>query len=470
MSKLKIFTDGTIINTYICGLIIIPTHNLNSIMKNYIALGFVALLCILVRCTHEDTELLDQELSNLIGDKSRFILPNESNLAAIPQSSANPLTKEKIELGKLLFYEPAFGNEAKRPELQQTFTCSSCHIPEAGFKPGRMQGIADGGFGFGRLGENRFKHPYYSADSIDAQGARPLMTINVAYVENTMWNGSFGSEGVNTNTADLWGKFDPGTAINHQHFGTLEGQNIEGLKTHRMNYSKKLIEKAGYKEMFDKAFPDWPEEERYSRKAASFALSAYLRQNLTNQAPFQYWLAGDKKAMSVEEKRGAILFFGKAGCVGCHYERNLGSMRFEALGVDDLYEHGGLKTGANDRRNLGRGGFTGKAEDMFRFRTPQLYNVGDSGPYFHGGSVKTIKEVVEYFNKGIKQNQRVPDSQLSTFIRPLGLTEQEVNDLTTFIEKGLTDPNLKRYVPNRVLSGMCFPNNDPASKNDMGCN
>mgnify|MGYP006866500822 FL=1 len=81
-----------------------------------------------------------------------------------------------------------------------------------------------------------------------------------------------------------------------------------------------------------------------------------------------------------------------------------------------------------------------------------------------------MEDVVRYFNNGVKQNNRVPDSQLSAFIRPLGLTEEEVKDLTEFIATGLKDPNLKRYVPERVLSGMCFPNNDPASKIDMKCN
>ncbi|MBK9734375.1 MAG: c-type cytochrome [Saprospiraceae bacterium] len=221
--------------------------------------------------------------------------------------------------------------------------------------------------------------------------------------------------------------------------------------------------------MFDDAFPDMPENERYSRKGASFAITAYLRQLLSTKAPFQKWLKGDDNGMTEQQKKGAVLFFGKAGCNGCHYEKNLGSMKFEALGVDDLYEHGGLKTGPNDRRNLGRGGFTYNAEDMFKFRTPQLYNVGDAGPYFHGGSMETLEDVVKYFNTGIKQNQRVPDQQLSTFIRPLGLSDEEVADLTEFIKNGLRDPDLNRYKPKSVLSGMCFPNNDPASKIDMGC-
>lgn len=438
-------------------------------MKRKIFLWSVIAMTV-ISCRHELLNNEDRELANLIGNTDRLILPDENDFASIPQSPVNPLTKEKIQLGKFLFFEPIFANEAKLHEQKFTFTCSSCHVPESGFRPGRMQGIADGGYGFGLNGEKRIKYPLYHQDSIDAQGVRPLATLNVAFVENTMWNGSFGSDGQNLGTENMWGVFDPGTARNHERLGALEGQNVEGLKVHRMLYTKEIIESAGYKHLFDAAFPDMPENERYSRKAASFAISAFLRQLITNQAPFQKWLRGEYSAMSDQQKRGAKLFFGKAGCNGCHFEKNLGSMRFEALGVDDLFEHGGLKTSIHDRRNLGRGGFTGRQEDMFKFRTPQLYNLGDSGPYFHGGSKETLEEVIKYFNEGVAENKRVPKEQLSYFIRPLGLTNQEMADLTEFVKNGLRDPNLKRYVPEKVLSGLCFPNNDPVSKLDMKCN
>lgn len=431
-------------------------------------LGFSLLL--VWGCKHEGFSPIDNDLSLAIGNKERYILPDSKDYANIPQSAANPMTSQKVELGKLLFFEPAFGIENKYPEGKNTFSCGSCHVPSSGFRPGRSQGIADGGSGFGFHGEARFKNPVYPEDSIDAQGARPLSVLNVAFVTNSMWNGSFGSDGVNAGTEDKWGVFDPGTAINHQYLGNLEGQNIEGLKTHRLNYSKALAEQYGYKEMFDAAFPDVPEAERYSRKTASFAISAYIRTLTTTEAPFQRWLKGDDNAMSEQQKRGAILFFEKLNCDGCHFEANLGSNTFAALGVNDLFEVGGLKTSVNDRRNLGRGGFTGEERDMYKFRVPQLYNLGDSGPYFHGASKQTLEEVVRYFNDGIPENSRVPQSQLHPFLRPLQMTEQEIKDLTEFLQEGLRDPNLNRFVPGQMLSGMCFPNNDPDSKEDMGCN
>ncbi len=89
--------------------------------------------------------------------------------------------------------------------------------------------------------------------------------------------------------------------------------------------------------------------------------------------------------------------------------------------------------------------------------------------YSHGSSHPDLREVVEYFNAGIPENDRVPAANISDFFHPLNLTDTEVNELTEFLAEGLYDANLSRYVPESVLSGNCFPNNDPQSQADMGC-
>ena len=436
----------------------------------------VIVVSILFACKHDPLWApLDVELIRAIagisqnGSADYFILPESTDFENIPQSPANPLSAEKVELGKMLFYESAFGVEAKHTSGMATFSCSSCHLPTGGFRPNRVQGIADGAYGFGNNGEGRSKRLEYTEQEIDAQGARPLSMLNVAYVTNSMWNGSFGSGGVNVGTEARWGVADAGTAINHENLGSLEGQNIEGLKVHRLLINRDLVEFYGYKPFFDAAFPDVPEDERYTRKTASFALSAYLRTLLCTEAPFQRWLKGDDNAMSEEQKRGALLFFGKAGCYRCHNEPNLGSITFHALGVEDLFENGGLKTSEADLRNKGRGGFTGNPEDLYKFRVPQLYNLGDGGPYFHGSSKNSLREVVEYFNAGMPENTRIPQTQISPFFTPLNLSITEQSDLELFLREGLRDPNLQRFVPEKVMSGFCFPNNDAQSRRDLGC-
>jgi cytochrome c peroxidase len=178
--------------------------------------------------------------------------------------------------------------------------------------------------------------------------------------------------------------------------------------------------------------------------------------------------------MTDKEKRGAVLFFGKAGCVNCHNSPSLNSMphQFFALGTRNQFQTGlgVFRTDSHDRRNLGRGGFTYRQEDMNKFKVPQLYNLKDFGFYFHGSSKTSISQVVEYFNDAVPENVEIPLTQITPLFKPLHLTNAEMDDLTEFLENGLYDPNLTRYAPDHTLSGNCFPDNDPQARIDMGCN
>lgn len=437
----------------------------------------VATVIGLTSCNYDslhDVGALDVELRERIekasptGEMNHFVLPSGVDFDAIPQDPNNPLSAEKFTLGKFLFFETGMGQQAVRESGMQTYSCATCHIPSAGFKPGSKQGIADGGMGFGVNGEDRQMNPEYNEIELDAQGARALSVLNVAYVTNTFWNGQFGSGYINEGTEDLWNDED-GTYVNAFDLESIEAQNIEGLHAHRMEMTEELASTMGYKVLFDLAFRDVPEDERYSTLNASLAISAYIRSLLPDQAPFQDWLKGKPDALTEEEKRGAVLFFGKARCYSCHNNTGLNSMEFHALGVNDLYQEGGLNTSADDRRNLGRGGFTKDPRDMYRFKVPQLYNLADGPFFFHGSSKETLEEVVEYFDAAIPENPNVPSSQISSKFQPLNLTDAEKQDLLAFLKNGLRDPNLDRYVPPFVRSGNCFPNNDPLSVEQMGC-
>jgi cytochrome c peroxidase len=228
----------------------------------------------------------------------------------------------------------------------------------------------------------------------------------------------------------------------------------------------------GYKVYFDQAFPDFPESDRYTKETAGLAIAAYERTLLANSAPFQQWLRGYHQAMTDQQKEGAILFFGKAGCSDCHTGPALNEMAFYGYGMGDLFTCGEEVIKADDQsvENLGRGGFTGNPEDMYKFKVPQLYNLKDSPFYGHGSTFTSIREVVEYKNAAIPQNDVVPASQLAEQFRPLGLSPEEVEALTVFLEDALHDDFLQRYVPVRVLSGFCFPFNDPYSQVEAGCN
>jgi cytochrome c peroxidase len=446
-------------------------------IKSYLVFAFIAIF--VVACTKDRMPSLielDDELKRRIegespdGTTSYYILPDGSDLSEIPQDPKNVLTEKKIELGKMLFFETGLAEDAVHESGIGTYSCATCHIPEAAFRPGSFQGIADGGMSFGVNGENRVMNSAdYDESELDVQSARPLSMINVAFVENTFWNGQFGAFGVNEGTEDVW-DVDPGTARNHLGMSGIEVQNIQGLVDHRITINEEILERYGYKATVDEVFADVPVEERYTVATVSLAFSAYIRSIISSQAPFQRWLAGDNNALGEEEKKGGILFFGKANCSNCHYEKNLGSLEFHALGVNDMYQQPSYDAHPTDKRNFGRGGFTLNPEDNFKFKVPGLYNVGDADFYFHGASRTTLREVLDYKDIAEKENPNVPLEQMSEKFLPLGLTEEEKDQLEAFLRNALRDPDMNRFKPDYVLSGLCFPNNDPQSKIDLGCN
>jgi cytochrome c peroxidase len=452
---------------------------IHKVLIDSIKLGvYFGLLLFISSCTRDtisEQDVLDAALIRQIDRESPtrsadyYILPSSDELNQIPQDPQNPLTPEKVALGNMLFYETGLATDARYTSGIGTFSCSTCHVPSKGFRPGTFQGVADGGLGFGVAGENRVRDSNYQEDEMDVQSARPLSLVNVAFVTNTSWNGQFGSDGANVGTENLWHQSEA-IERNSLGFSALETQNFDGLEVHRMVTTKEFLDEYGFTEMYDNAFPELSEEMRYSNFATSFALSAYLRTIMSNQAPFQEWLKGNSQAMSLSEKRGATLFFGKANCSNCHYEQNLGSGEFHRLGVKDLYQRPSFNTSISDRRNLGRGGFTMNEEDYYKFKVPTVYNAVDDPHYFHGSSKESIEDVIDYKIAAISENDRVATETLSSKFKPLSLTEEERDDLITFIKVSLRDPDLERYMTSRVLSGNCFPNNDPLSQSDLGCN
>ncbi len=446
-------------------------------MKKLIIASFILMFFYILSCKKEPVaDGMDSTLRNTLATTSHsgsadwYIFPGSTDYNALPnQDPKNPVTAEKVALGKMLFFETGIGMAAKKAGSMATYSCSSCHIPEKNFTANRFQGIADGGLGYGLLGEGRAKNPAYDGTEVDAQGARPLPVINLSYVRNALWNGSFGSFGMNVNTAKVWGIADSLTKINYEGREGLEAAITRALVVHRQVIDKDLMDKLGYTAHFDKAFPDVPVTQRYTFQNASHAIAAYFRTIFTSEAPFQKWLKGENAAMTTPQKRGAILFLGKAGCVNCHNSPSFNGQEFAAVGVKNLEQNGYLAFKTNDGRSKGRASFTLNDNDLHKFKVPQLYNLKGNGFYFHGASKHTLREVVEYFNLAVPENGDVPTHRIDARFHPLNLTGAEVDDLTDFLENALYDANLLRYKPSSVLSGNCFPNNDAQSKIDMGC-
>lgn len=416
----------------------------------------------------------DDRLAELLaphGGAAAFTLPQAGDLDAIPQDPRNPLTAEKIELGRLLFHETAIGTHGKAASATGTFSCASCHFAGAGFQAGTFQGIGEGGEGFGRNGEGRRRSEQVPFSDVDVQPIRSPAALNTAYQEAMLWNGQFGGSGINTGTEAGWTAGTP-KETNHLGYQGLETQAIAGLTVHRLAVDAEFAVRTGYDRLFHAAFPQLPDSALYTAESAGLAIAAYERTLLADQSPWQRYLRGDDLALTEEAREGAVVFFGKGGCVDCHTGPALNSMSFHALGMADLVDcsEPTIRTAVENPENLGRGGFTGRPEDAYKFKVPQLYNLASSPFYGHGSSFRSVREVIEYKNLASAQNGRVPAEQLDDAFRPLGLTEVEIDRLTAFIETGLHDPALDRYVPGSLPSGQCFPNHDETSRFDLGCN
>lgn len=446
-----------------------------NLLFSFILLLFTFQSCVQEVPTFSEDNLLDSKIEESmlqsagVSSLDFFKMPRSSDYANIPQDELNPINYNKVFLGQMLYHETGIATNPTKAASVGTYSCASCHFAAAGFQANMRQGIGDGGKGFGINGEGRVVNPSYLSTEIDVQPIRTPTAMNGAYQELMLWNGQFGATGMNANTQAQWTADTPKETNNLGYEG-LEIQAIAGLTVHRMEIDENLISNADYKRLFDRAFPNVVPNDRYNAETAGLAIAAYERTILSNQAPFQRWLGGETSMMTKSQKEGAVVFFGKGGCVDCHSGPALNSMEFHAYGMADL---GGLdvfNVSPYDGAHKGRGGFTQNTNDDYKFKVPQLYNLSDSKHYGHGASFNSVRDVIVYKNNGIKENGNVPDQQLAAQFTPLNLTEEEIDALTDFIENALYDPFLERYQPDHVYSGNCIPMNDPQSKQDLGCN
>jgi len=448
-------------------------------MKN--ALLVMAFAITLYSCGNDD-DYSDPEQSNLdailellIDDASGgqgnpfFVLPSNTDFSRIPQDPLNPLTAEKVALGQLLLHETAFGGDPKMGEERiHQFVCATCHPVAAGFGAGRRQGIGEGGLGFGFKGEGRFIDPTMPLDSVDIQPIKVPTLLNLAYQDVMLWDGRFGGTGTNEGTEAGWDEIPE----NFVGFQGIEVQAMQGQDAHRLLVDEEFVDAYGYRELFDEAFGDRPTEERYTRETAGLAVAAFNRTLMANRAPWQEYLQGDFTAMTDAQKRGAIVFFDEGKCVSCHTGPALKDQSFHAFGFGDFdnTEDAVIQSTVDiSAVGRGRGNFTGNAADNYKFKTPTLYNLIDNGIFGHGGTFTSIRELVAYKNNGVPENPSVPASQLADEFGNLNLTDEQMDDLTIFIEEALRDPDLDRYVPTAVNSGFCFPANDDLARADLGC-
>jgi cytochrome c peroxidase len=417
--------------------------------------------------------LLDS--TSTIGSYEEYILPESDDFDSIPQDPSNPITAEKVALGQLIYHETGItdGNIAG---MEDTFSCASCHNAQNGFKSGIRQGIGEGGVGF----DHRMIAAGVNPEDIDVQPVTSPTVLNTAYQEVMLWNGQFGNViAGNVNVGiDPDRHFTEGTPkeANLRNFAGLETQAVAGLGVHRMGDTDDSILRTNetYREMYEAAYGIAEPDDML--EATALAIAAYERTILANQAPFQAYLKGDETAMTESEVAGAEVFFGKGNCHTCHngpaLSSPVGAMAdevFMTVGFHDLDIWEDTVGEVNDATREGRGGFTGDEMEKFAFKVPPLYNLIDTTVFGHGASFSSVEDVVRYKVDAVPQHPQVEISDLDYRFTPLDLTEDEIANLVAFLENGLHDPELMRYVPESLPSGNCPINNDELSRQDLGC-
>jgi cytochrome c peroxidase len=302
--------------------------------------------------------------------------------------AANPITKGKYELGRQLYFDP-------RISLDGTVSCATCHNPAKGW--------SDGG--------------PVSAGIMGQTGNRSAPTVfNTAYGKTMFWDGR---------AASLEAQAQ-GPMVNPIEMGNQKHQQIVD----------RLRAIPGYKEQFEKVFGTSVTLDGMAKAIATFERVAALSGN----SKYDRYNRGDNEALNESEKRGMVLFglrlntddefkhgveLQKAKCTVCHVGANFSDELFHNLGV-------GWDPVAKKNKDVGRWApvpIGAKTDgDLGGFKTPTVRNAALTAPYMHDGSLKTLEEVVEHYDKG-----GIPNPSLDPDIKPLKLTKQESADLVAFM-------------------------------------
>lgn len=268
-----------------------------------------------------------------------FKLPLGMKAPDVPED--NPLTKEKVELGKLLYFD-------KRLSRDSTVSCATCHDPRMGWTD---------------------RAPVSTGIKGQKGGRSAPTVLNSAYAEVQFWDGRAPS-------------------LEEQAKGPIQNP-IEMGFTHKEAVARIAAVK-GYAPLFKAAFGDAAVDiDRIAKAIASFE-----RTVVTGDAPYDRAEAGDKDALSPAAQRGMALYFGKANCSVCHSGPSFTDSQFHNLGV-------GMAAAQPD---LGRHDQTKLDADKGAFKTPTLRNLRDTAPYMHDGSQRTLAEVVDFYDKGGEKN------------------------------------------------------------------
>lgn len=282
-------------------------------------------------------------IGNAADESTGYHVP--AGMPAIPVPDDNPYSKEKISLGKQLYFDP-------RLSRTNDVSCASCHHPSKGWSNGE-----------------RF------ATGVEGQkGGRSAPTIvNSAYGRFNFWDGRAGT-------------------LEDQALGPI--QNPIEMDMKLPDLVEKLNGIDGYREQFQAVFGTDVTAENIAK-----AIAAYERTCISGDAPYDRFKAGDESALSEAAQRGMKIFFNKAVCSACHAGPNFTDNAFHNVGV-------GMD---QDEPDAGREAVSGLLGDRGSFKTPTLREIGRTAPYMHDGSLATLDDVIEHYRKGGVPNPQLDE-------------------------------------------------------------
>ncbi len=358
----------------------------------------------------------DTAASSELQGVHRWQVPQGFPIPAVPAD--NPMTREKIELGRRLFHEPRLSGDG-------SVSCATCHQPDRAYTDGRARarGIQGG------------IHP------------RSAMSLtNVAYNATLGWD----DPGITRLEAQM---LIPLYNTQPPEMG-VTGRDTEILS--RLKKDRRL------RALFRRAFPQDPSP--VTMRNVVYAIASFERTLISGNSPYDRWAFGaDPDALDREQRAGARLFFSKRlHCFRCHAGFNMsGPVRYTgAEGAEArfhntaLYNEGGK--GAYPAPNTGLHRHTGRSDDMGKFRAPTLRNIVLTAPYMHDGSMATLEEVLDHYAAGGRARGHRPSSGPASNIDPLmtgfRITPEEKRDLIAFLG-ALTDQTFIRQAVKSASPG-----------------
>jgi len=347
--------------------------------------------------------------------------PPLAALGPPPIPADNKQTPEKIELGKMLFFDSRIGGDA-------SVSCADCHAQKQGWG---------------------FNDPLSRGYPGVIHWRNSQTVINSAYLGKLFWTGSAKSL---ENQA-------PSAAL-----GAVSGNGERDMVEARLAFIPEYVKR--FKQVFG---DDWPKANNTWR-----AMAAFERTLIHNNTPFDKYMRGDKKALTEQQVRGLKLFQGKANCIECHNGPLLTDQKYYNLGIpraEEWSDNGMAQVtfryeqyakGVTEKMyrtikdDAGLYYRTKQKRDMGKFRTPPLRYTAYTAPFMHNGKFFDFDEVVDFYNAGGGDNEFTDGTfgkNKTKELKPLNLSDDEKADLVAFLESlsgeeiRIPTPKLPPYAP-----------------------